>query len=104
MRFLVVVMAAAIALGSESWPSQPPAPLAGFSFSPLTSMQAGRDPAVDLDRLLDATEPDLVRLPVYWELVQPAPRDLDFDSVDSLLDVVTRHNSTSSVQTRVVLT
>jgi hypothetical protein len=104
MRFLVVVMAAAIALGSESWPSQPPPPLAGFSFSPLTSMQAGHDPAIDLDRLLEATEPDLVRLPVYWELVQPAPRDLDFDSVDSLLDVITRHNSTSSVRTRVVLT
>lgn len=104
MRSLVVLVAAALALGSESWPSVPAAPLAGFSFSPLASIQAGRDPATDLGRLLDATEPDLVRLPVYWELVEPSPDDLDFDSIDNLLQVVERHNATSNMQTRVVLT
>jgi hypothetical protein len=100
----MALVAVALALGSESWPSQPPPPLAGFSFSPLESVQAGRDPAADLDRLLDATEPDLVRLPVYWELVQPSPDRLDFESVDTLLDTIEKHNQSSSVQTRVVLT
>lgn len=105
MKFLFVIVAAALALGSEAWPgSSPPAPLAGFSFSPLTSEQAGRDPAKDLAALLDATQPDLVRLPVYWETVQPSPVHLDFASVDSLMKVVARHDRRSGVQTRVVLT
>ena len=67
-------------------------------------MQAGRDPAADLAQLLQTTHPDLVRLPVYWELVEPTPKDLDFESVDSLLAVVERHNATSQASTRVVLT
>src|SRR5438876_1234666 len=93
MRTLVALVVAALALGSESWPNPPPPPLAGFSFSPLTSVQAGRDPADDLNRLLEATQPDLVRLPIYWELVQPAPTQLDFSSVDPLLAVVTSYNA-----------
>lgn len=105
MKFLFVIVAASLALGSESWPpSDPPAPLAGFSFSPLASEQAGRDPVRDLARLLDSTQPDLVRLPVYWETVQPAPQTLDFSSVDALLKAIVRHNRHSSVHTRVVLT
>src|SRR5689334_2565227 len=93
-----------MALGSESWPQPaPPAPLAGFSFSPLTSIEAGRDPDADLDRLLDATQPDLVRLPIYWEMVEPAPDTLDFASVDSLLAVIAGHDEDSGVKTRVVL-
>jgi len=96
---------AALLLGSESWPqTAPAAPLAGFSYSPLISEYAGRDPVEDLGRLLDATDPDLVRLPVYWEAVQPAPDVLDFGSVDELLDVINAHNEASSIKTRVVLT
>src|SRR5207247_4610528 len=90
--------------GSESWPHRPAPPLAGFSFSPLSSEQAHRDPGEDLGRLLDATDPDLVRLPIYWELVQPTHEDLDFSSIDELLDAVAAHNQSSAIQTRVVLT
>lgn len=92
-------------LGSEAWARPtPPPPLAGFSFSPLTSVWAHRDPAQDLTRLLDATNPDIVRLPVYWEYVQPAPDTLDFSSVDSLMTVIAQHNQVSKTKTRVVLT
>ena len=105
VKFLFVIVAAALALGSETWPgSAPPAPLAGFSFSPQTSESAGRDPAQDLTSLLDATQPDLVRLPVYWESVEPTPDKLDFSEIDSLLKAVARHNHRSSVHARVVLT
>ncbi len=99
------LVGAALLLGSEAWPqTAPPAPLTGFSFSPVTSEWANRDPVTDLTQLLDATNPDLVRLPVYWEDVQPAPDRLDFSSVDSLLAVVARHNATAPRPTRVVLT
>lgn len=105
MRRLLLVVFAALALGSEMWPPQaPPAPLAGFSFSPLTSEHSLRPPAPDLRVLLDATQPDLVRLPVYWSRVQPAPDVLDFSSVDELMEVVAEHNLGSAHQTRVVLT
>ncbi len=105
MRSLVLLAIAALALGSEAWlePSPPP-PLAGFSFSPLTSLAAGRDPEADLDLLLDATEPDVVRLPIYWDLVEPEPGDLDFSSVDALMAVVAQHDRITPVKTRVVLT
>lgn len=105
MKGLILMIATALALGSEVWPpAAPPAPLAGFSFSPLTSENAERDPAQDLKLLLDTTNPDLVRLPIYWEVVAPAPDQLDFSSVDSLLAVVAQHNHTSRNTTRVVLT
>jgi len=92
-------------LGSEAWPHEaPPPPLAGFSFSPLSSQWAHRDPVVDLSLLLAATNPDLVRLPIYWETVEPSPDRLDFSSVDALLEAVVLHNERASNQTRVVLT
>jgi len=100
-----VFAAAALLLGSETWPHpQPAAPLAGFSFSPDTSSSAGRDPAQDLALLLSVTQPDLVRLPIYWEEVEPVPDQLEFDSIDMLLAVVADHNLTALHPTRVVLT
>lgn len=100
-----MIVGAALALGGETWPGgAPAAPLAGFSFSPLTSQWAGRDPVQDLTSLLDATQPNLVRLPVYWDSVEPSPDTLDFSEVDSMLKAVARHNHSSSVRTRVVLT
>jgi hypothetical protein len=105
MRALFLMIVAALLLGSEVWPPAAPAPpLAGFSYSPLISQNAGRDPAQDLGRLLEATDPDVVRLPVYWEDVEPTPYQLDFSSIDPLLAVVAIHNLDSLHQTRVVLT
>ncbi len=62
------------------------------------------DPATDLRELLDATQPDLVRLPVYWDVTQPSPRVLHFDSVDTMLAVVAEHHAVSNRPTRVILT
>jgi hypothetical protein len=97
--------AAALLLGSEVWvPAKPAAPLVGFSYSPLISTWADRAPAEDLAILLDATDPDLVRLPVYWDSVEPTPDTLDFTSVDELLAVVEAHDQLAARPTRVVLT
>ena len=105
MRFLLVLIALALLLGGETWPhTQPSAPLVGFSFSPEEAVWAGRDPRQDLALLLDSTQPDLVRLPIYWEDVEPTPEMLDFDGVDPLLAVVAAHNLVAPHPTRVVLT
>jgi hypothetical protein len=104
VKALVVLIVAALALGSEAWPGKSPPPLAGFSFSPLASVQDHRDPDTDLERLLEATHPDIVRLPIYWELVQPTADQLDFSSVDGLLGVIANHNQSSPNKTQVVLT
>jgi hypothetical protein len=97
--------ALALLLGSESWPpAKTAAPLVGFSYSPVESLGANRVPTQDLAILLDATDPDLVRLPIYWESVEPTPDSLDFSSVDDLLAVVEQHDQVASRQTRVVLT
>ena len=105
MKALLVILAAAVLLGSQAWPPQKPAaPLAGFSFSPLISAWANRDPATDLALLLRTTNPDIVRLPVYWESVEPSPTTLDFSSIDSLLAIVAEHNLSAPNPTRVVLT
>ena len=100
-----MLLVAALALGSQTWPQPvPPPPLVGFSFSPLSSIDAGRNPSTDLKELLKTTHPDLVRLPVYWDVVQPEPNRLDFSSVDSLLAAIAHHNRSSPVKTAVVLT
>jgi hypothetical protein len=105
LKGLLGLLVAALLLGSEVPPAPPPpAPLVGFSYSPELSQWMHTDPATDLRALLDATQPDLVRLPVYWDVAQPSPRALDFSSVDSLLAVVTDHNAVSSRPTRVILT
>lgn len=105
LKGLIFLVAAALLLGSEAWPpTKPPAPLVGFSYSPMTSQQLDRDPAEDLTQLLAATNPDLVRLPVYWDAVQPTPDSLDFSSIDELLAAVERHNQATDRRTRVVLT
>jgi hypothetical protein len=105
LKGLWFLAGAALLLGSEVWPSPtPPAPLVGFSYSPLMLYGAQRDPAQDLQTLLDATNPDLIRLPVYWESIQPTPDTLDFSSVDELLTVVEDHNQFAPRPTRVVLT
>lgn len=105
MKAAFFFAAAGLLLGSEAWPpAPPPAPLVGFSYSPLVSQWADRQPQQDLEILLDATSPDLVRLPVYWESVEPEPETLDFSSVDELLAVVDAYNQTAAHPARVVLT
>ena len=55
LKGLWFLAGAALLLGSEVWPSAtPPAPLVGFSYSPLMLYGAQRDPAQDLQSLLDA--------------------------------------------------
>jgi hypothetical protein len=105
LRGLICLAALALLLGSEAWPpAKTAAPLVGFSYSPVESLGADRVPTQDLAMLLDATDPDLVRLPIYWESVEPTPDSLDFSSVDELLAVVEEHDQVASRQTRVVLT
>ena len=98
-------MVGALLLGSESPPApRLHAPLVGFSYSPELSAWLGNQPQDDLARLLDGTQPDLVRLPVYWDTTEPQPYVLDFSAVDQLLAVVARHNERSTRMTRVILT
>jgi hypothetical protein len=99
------LLACALLLGSESPVAQrPPAALVGFSYSPKLTTWLGREPAADLSTLLEKTNPDLVRLPVYWDLTQASPSVLDFTVTDELLSVVADHNKTSARSTRVILT
>lgn len=98
-------MVCALLLGSEApYAPLPPAPLVGFSYSPNISTYLGRDPGADLSTLLTRTNPDLVRLPVYWDTTEVSPGILDFTVTDELLQVVADHNRTAPRQTRVILT
>ncbi|HVC42981.1 MAG TPA: hypothetical protein VND54_13460 [Candidatus Saccharimonadales bacterium] len=45
-----------------------------------------------------------MRLPSYWESVEPTPDQVDFSEIDGLLAVVARHNEWAVNPTRVVLT
>jgi hypothetical protein len=95
LRLLVVALfAAAAAIPSWSPPPPTPLPLVGFSFSPKTADYLGEDPGLALSRLLEELHPDLVRLPVYWDDVAPAPDLLDFGPVDEMLDRVRQYDLT----------
>src|SRR5438132_2869808 len=79
-------------------------PLAGFSFSPKLIRWAGYQPLPSLRLLLQQVQPDLVRLPIYWDSVAPSPGSLDFSESDELLDVIAQYDSSHpSHQVRVVL-
>lgn len=104
---LLALGLAALACGSDVLPPdvQPAAgtPLVGFTFSP-EALPAGEDPLIDLRRLLWHLSPDLVRLPVYWESVAPAPTQVDFSQIDALVATVAAYDAASAHhQTRIVL-
>jgi hypothetical protein len=109
-RLSIVLLGAAILLTGNAGASPPEprdsqtAPLAGFSFSPKLSRWAGHEPTRSLDSLLRQVQPELVRLPVYWDSVEPAPKHLDFSESDRLLGVIANYNSQRPPrQVRVVL-
>lgn len=86
-------------------PAPPPLnpPLVGFSFSPA-ALPPGVDPEQALATLLSTLQPDVVRLPIYWSSVAPAPTSLDYSEVDRLIAIIEAHNSMKgSRHTEVVL-
>jgi len=111
---LMIVLAgvlAAVSVASAVFPTlavdpAPPAlnpPLVGFSFSPA-ALPSGSDPERALARLLNALQPDLVRLPVYWSTVAPTATSLDYAEVDRLIKTVQAHDAKKgSRHTQVVL-
>lgn len=105
LKRLVCLLGAALLLGGETAPQPlPPPPVVGFSYSPMISDWMQRDPAADLSLLLSETQPDVVRLPVYWDETEPTPTSLDFSQIDRLLAVVELHDRISSRPTTVILT
>lgn len=70
-------------------------PLVGFSFSPATAQYYGLEPTAAFHTLLDKFDPDVVRLPVYWDRVEPARGHFDYREVDNYLRMVARHNRVS---------
>jgi hypothetical protein len=78
--------------------------LVGFSFSPKAAAWLGLDPATALPQLLSRLDPDLVRLPVYWDDAVGPRGTLNFAAVDSMIEAVREHNARQAGRhTRVVL-
>lgn len=79
-------------------------PQVGFSFSPRTAQWLGENPEPALAELLDRLNPDLVRLPIYWDSVEPSRGAFDFSSIDRMLDVIRHYNTTHRARpARVIL-
>lgn len=87
---LLVLMLGGRQVGPEPVAAPNP-PMVGFSFSPYAVPQ-GTDPLADFQELLDRLQPDVVRLPVYWSDVMPAPGALDFSQTDALVAAVENYN------------
>ena len=66
-------------------------PLVGFSY--VYAAQQPDQARARLRVLLTTLRPDVVRLPVYWNEVQPEPGRFDFSTVDALLQEVADHNA-----------
>ena len=95
------------------WPGhgdgfQPPTvgrQLVGFSYSGRVAASNGVDPLLGLGQLVSGVHPDIVRLPVYWDAVEPREGDFDFKELDAQLDLIAAHNRAGRHHpaTRVVL-
>lgn len=100
---LLVPLCLLMAPAGVSRPSPAP-PKVGFSFTPNAARYANHDPGAALTTLLDRIQPDLVRLPIYWEDVAPTPTRLDFSEVDGLIQRVRQHNREAQRPARLILT
>jgi hypothetical protein len=95
-------------LSATPTPADPiPAPpgKVGFSFSPKVAGDMHLDPVQALTKLLKRLNPDLVRLPIFWDQVAPRSDRLDFSTPDALLGAVHAHNRADRLHhhTQVVL-
>lgn len=90
VALLLVLLLGGRQAGPEPVASANP-PLIGFSFSPA-AVPTGADPVASLQDLLSALQPDVVRIPVYWQDVMPAPGVMNFSEPDGLLNAVAQHN------------
>jgi hypothetical protein len=54
----------------------------GVTFSPRYAESLGLDPHAIYERMLDDFQLDQIRLPVYWDAVEPSPGVFDFSSAD----------------------
>jgi hypothetical protein len=78
--------------------------LIGFSFSPRTAIFEGQEPLTSLRTLVDELNPDLVRLPVYWDAVEAKRGSFDFNETDRLVRVIEESNRTRGTHpARVIL-
>ena len=68
--------------------------LIGFSFSPRAALYEGQEPVAALRTLVDELNPDLVRLPVYWDAVEAQRGSFDFTETDQLIKVIEDYNRT----------
>lgn len=94
-RLRVLALLLPLVAVSPAYPQSPlpqTPPLVGFSFSPY-ALAEGDDAAGELTSLLDTLNPDLVRLPVYWDQVEAEPDVFDFRAVDELVATVARHDT-----------
>jgi hypothetical protein len=97
-RLRVLPLALALlTVGATQPPSTTPIhvthPLVGFTFVPGLAAGQGFEPAVALSQLLRKLHPDLVRIPIYWDQVEPSNDKLDFSAVDGLLQTVASANA-----------
>ncbi|MDQ6711305.1 MAG: endo-1,4-beta-xylanase [Candidatus Dormibacteraeota bacterium] len=83
----------------------PGPPLVGFSFSPFSTPRLlNETPTAALRTLVEALQPDLVRLPIYWSQTQPWPDAFDYSSTEALIAVIRQHNRHARQLTRLVFT
>jgi hypothetical protein len=99
--FIGVVLLATILIlqfiGTQSAKADPP-PQVGFSFSPKAAEWLGEDANSALKSLLVQLHPDVIRLPVYWDIVETKKGVFDFSEPNSMLQTVENYNSTHPKQ------
>lgn len=100
----VAVTAHPIGIGTGGIARAATPALIGFSFSPRTALYEGQEPVTGLRTLVDELNPDLVRLPVYWDAVEANRGSFDFTETDQLIKVIADYNRTRGTRpARVIL-
>ncbi|MBI2484607.1 beta-galactosidase [Candidatus Uhrbacteria bacterium] len=61
-------------------------PELGITWSSRAARDIGLDPAAAFDRVLAELDPAHIRLPVYWDDVEPREGEFDFSAYDEMLE------------------
>lgn len=67
-------------------------PKLGITFSPRYARELGLNPTEVMGKILSDLSPEIIRLPLYWDEVEPTPNQFDFSQTEEFVRQSSKYN------------